>query len=816
MSNQENSSHSQQQQKEADAYVSNFSSEAGIEANGNSISDYNVIKAIGKGKFSVVYRAIHKESERVVALKRIAIVDITDDRQRLKTLKEVRLLQRLDHPNIIKYLDAFIDEHDLVIVFEWAEAGDLKRQLRKATEKKVRFDERLVWRYFAQICEAIQYMHSARVMHRDLKPANIFLTSKGEVKVGDLGLSRALSENTMQAHSKVGTPLYMSPEVLRGKGYAFKSDVWSLGCILYELAVLRSPFKEEGLSLYGLFQKINAGKYPDVPQPYSEELRGMVRKMLDVDVSKRASIEEVCELARMMKIKTDKQRQERRARQAEAAAKKAAGQRSAEAEQQADREGKTTSSSPSTPKRGVAEANEVEGKTQLRSSRKKPKKSTKDYVGAGMSESVARSEREAGSASGSSSSSQQRAICVLLMEEILEKLKILQLDAEHKYTRVHFAVDMSTAGIVGGKKYSRHSQFLDFVALFVALLKMLGHTPADDLTSGMSSPSHVVRELLDSLVSVGFPSDAAGALSTQALTRGYGHEACTVLNWLLDQVMQQSNFRWKRPKYPEEGGEEEAEVDAAAEVYHDVAEKFQEDSGEEEIFYSETVNEEVYSKVADEDEDREKMESEIDPILWKTELERVRPKLTAPKVEGTKEWRSHLDLSRRHKEVVTQTLPDSKLMLARVAENVKNSLESIATREGYLNKSLAGVVADYKETLDKMVSLRSERDAKSQHLSCLTVDLQEVSDALEEVKHTMEERGSNMTDTSPLVKIKSSIKRLKEEIEEMGIRMGVLTHSLMQAKLRHRQRIEAAGGGTKAGELASKMEDDYDSNEDHW
>ena len=434
----------------------------------------------------------------------------------------------------------------------------------------------------------------------------------------------------------------------------------------------------------------------------------------------------------------------------------------------------------------------------------------------GMSESVARSEREAGSASGSSSSSQQRAICVLLMEEILEKLKILQLDAEHKYTRVHFAVDMSTAGIVGGKKYSRHSQFLDFVALFVALLKMLGHTPADDLTSGMSSPSHVVRELLDSLVSVGFPSDAAGALSTQALTRGYGHEACTVLNWLLDQVMQQSNFRWKRPKYPEEGGEEEAEVDAAAEVYHDVAEKFQEDSGEEEIFYSETVNEEVYSKVADEDEDREKMESEIDPILWKTELERVRPKLTAPKVEGTKEWRSHLDLSRRHKEVVTQTLPDSKLMLARVAENVKNSLESIATREGYLNKSLAGVVADYKETLDKMVSLRSERDAKSQHLSCLTVDLQEVSDALEEVKHTMEERGSNMTDTSPLVKIKSSIKRLKEEIEEMGIRMGVLTHSLMQAKLRHRQRIEAAGGGTKAGELASKMEDDYDSNEDHW
>ena len=97
-------------------------------------------------------------------------------------------------------------------------------------------------------------------MHRDLKPANIFLMADGTIKVGDLGLSRSLSENTLQAHSKVGTPLYMSPEVLRGNGYDFKSDVWSLGCILYELAALKSPFKEEGLNLYGLFQKINKGK----------------------------------------------------------------------------------------------------------------------------------------------------------------------------------------------------------------------------------------------------------------------------------------------------------------------------------------------------------------------------------------------------------------------------------------------------------------------------------------------------------------------------------------------------------------------------
>jgi len=125
----------------------------------------------------------------------------------------------------------------------------LKRQVRKAQEKQMRFDERIVWKYFAQIADAISHMHGVRIMHRDLKPANIFLTLNGTVKVGDLGLGREMSEHTMEAHSKVGTPLYMSPEVLRGDGYDFKSDVWSLGCLLYELAMLKSPFKQEGLNL---------------------------------------------------------------------------------------------------------------------------------------------------------------------------------------------------------------------------------------------------------------------------------------------------------------------------------------------------------------------------------------------------------------------------------------------------------------------------------------------------------------------------------------------------------------------------------------
>jgi len=105
------------------------------------------------------------------------------------------------------------------------------------------------------MASALQHMHDKRIMHRDLKPANIFISLEGELKLGDLGLGRALSSQTFEAYSRVGTPLYMSPEVLDGSGYDTKSDVWSLGCIAYELCTMKSPFKKEDskMSLYELF-----------------------------------------------------------------------------------------------------------------------------------------------------------------------------------------------------------------------------------------------------------------------------------------------------------------------------------------------------------------------------------------------------------------------------------------------------------------------------------------------------------------------------------------------------------------------------------
>jgi serine/threonine protein kinase len=262
--------------------------------------NYEAVKAIGKGKFAIVYRAHRIGDDQVVALKRIS-VDMMNDKAREKTLKEVRLLQSLDHPNIIHYMDSFINDNDLIIIYEWAAAGDLKRQIRKAQEKGVGFEERVIWKYFSQIANAIQHMHERRIMHRDLKPANIFLTLDGTIKVGDLGLSREFSEHTHQAHSKVGTPLYMSPEVINGNGYEFKSDIWSLGCLLYELAVLKSPFKSEGINLYSLLNKISSGDYQPIPDNYSEELRNLAHAMISTNPQDRPDIVNICDVAQKMR-----------------------------------------------------------------------------------------------------------------------------------------------------------------------------------------------------------------------------------------------------------------------------------------------------------------------------------------------------------------------------------------------------------------------------------------------------------------------------------------------------------------------------------
>ena len=271
-----------------------------------ALSDFSIEKRIGKGQFSEVYRAVDKKhpGQIRVALKKISIFEMMDSKARMDCIKEINLLQQLDHPNIIKHIASFIHGNDLFIVLELAGGGDLSKLIKYFKKENKMIPEKTIWKYFGQISDALQHMHEKRVMHRDIKPANVFMTTDGVPKLGDLGLGRFFSSFTHDAHSLVGTPYYMSPERVRESGYNFKSDIWSLGCLLYELAALQSPFYGERMNLQALCLKIESASYPPLPDsPYSSKLRSMVGLCLQTNPDHRPDAKEILRICCQVNFK---------------------------------------------------------------------------------------------------------------------------------------------------------------------------------------------------------------------------------------------------------------------------------------------------------------------------------------------------------------------------------------------------------------------------------------------------------------------------------------------------------------------------------
>ncbi|KAH7935277.1 hypothetical protein HPB52_005702 [Rhipicephalus sanguineus] len=241
-----------------------------------------------KNILSVVTLYSEKSTGRKVVIKHIPVQQMSRE-EKEGSLNEAKVLAMLHHPNIIAYYDSFLEEKSLAIVMEYAPGGNLYDYLKQ--RGRALLSERQVLSYFAQVLLALEHVHSRQILHRDLKTQNLLLNQcRSIVKVGDFGISKILSSKS-KAESLVGTPNNLSPEICVGKPYNQKSDIWALGCILYELLTLRSPF--EGNHVPSLVIKIIRGSYEPVSDHYSPQVRHLLEQMLQKEPSQRPSVNQL-------------------------------------------------------------------------------------------------------------------------------------------------------------------------------------------------------------------------------------------------------------------------------------------------------------------------------------------------------------------------------------------------------------------------------------------------------------------------------------------------------------------------------------------
>ena len=259
---------------------------------------FNILSKIGEGSYSTVLKVQRIEDGNIYALKRVKFYKLSE-KEKENALNEIRILASVKNKNVISYKEAFFDEKDssLGIVMEYADKGDLFQLITERKKTKNYFTEQEVWKIFIQLLNGLKALHDFKILHRDIKSANVFLFKGGICKLGDLNVSKVARKGL--GYTQTGTPYYASPEVWQEKPYDSKSDVWSLGCVMYEMITLRPPFQAK--SMEELYKKVMRGNYPRIPTKYSEDLSDAIKLMIQVEAGARPSCEELLKMPMITK-----------------------------------------------------------------------------------------------------------------------------------------------------------------------------------------------------------------------------------------------------------------------------------------------------------------------------------------------------------------------------------------------------------------------------------------------------------------------------------------------------------------------------------
>ncbi len=257
-------------------------------ANSPIFGDYETLYVLGQGGAAIVYKARHRATGQVVALKVLRAKASQNEQFDRRFVREISIFQKITHHGVLKYLDCAVDESGIFFVMEYAPGGTLA----DALEDHGVLAPNQILGYLSQILSALQYLHEHEIIHRDLKPANLFLFDSQTLKIGDLGL--ALDQSAVGltlAGMTVGSVLYMSPEQIMGQKTGVQSDLYSLGCVLYEMLTGTPPFKSKDAYTVMESHLHRPLTFPELIttslQPKTAFLRTLIQKLMSKEQADR-------------------------------------------------------------------------------------------------------------------------------------------------------------------------------------------------------------------------------------------------------------------------------------------------------------------------------------------------------------------------------------------------------------------------------------------------------------------------------------------------------------------------------------------------
>ena len=258
------------------------------------IKDYIIQENLGLGSYGTIYKVLKKSNNNIYVIKRISLVGMSQE-QIEKAKLESKILSSINSPYIVKYYESFLENDILNIVMEYCDGGDLNEFIIKNEQTHILLKENVIWNIFLKILIGLSHLHKLKILHRDLKPLNIFLIKNKnlDIKIGDFGVAKILKENNF-ANTLIGTPYYISPELCEELPYNEKSDIWALGCILYELCTYKHPFNAKYQA--SLVMKILENKPKPIHKYYSDDLQKLINLILDKNYKTRPSCEDILKL----------------------------------------------------------------------------------------------------------------------------------------------------------------------------------------------------------------------------------------------------------------------------------------------------------------------------------------------------------------------------------------------------------------------------------------------------------------------------------------------------------------------------------------